>query len=194
MRRPPRSTAREFALEVYRLLLEVVGQAGYLAEGSPGAVLRGRLENQARSQTIFTFGGGTNEIQRDIIAWLGLGLPGRRAGAAPSRPRPRDPAGPCEVGWSRRSLGRARRRKEPHVDDEQVIARITALADEERQLEEGHVGDGLVRRGPRPPAGHPGPSRPTVGPARQRRALRDAGQDPDRAAERPVDTVEGYRQ
>ena len=33
----------ELALEVYRLLLEVVGQAGYLVEGSPGAVLRGRL-------------------------------------------------------------------------------------------------------------------------------------------------------
>ena len=65
----------EFALEAYRLLLEIVGQAGYLAEGSPGAVLRGRLERQARSQTIFTFGGGTNEIQRDIIAMIGLGMP-----------------------------------------------------------------------------------------------------------------------
>src|SRR6202046_92733 len=38
----------ELALEVYRQLLEVVGQAGYLIEGSPGAVLRGRLEQQAR--------------------------------------------------------------------------------------------------------------------------------------------------
>ena len=65
----------ELALEVYRLLLEVVGQVGYLVEGSPGAVLRGRLENQARSQTIFTFGGGTNEVQRDIIAMIGLGMP-----------------------------------------------------------------------------------------------------------------------
>ena len=65
----------ELSLEVYRLLLEVVGQAGYLVEGSPGAVLRGRLENQARSQTIFTFGGGTNEVQRDIIAMIGLGMP-----------------------------------------------------------------------------------------------------------------------
>jgi alkylation response protein AidB-like acyl-CoA dehydrogenase len=65
----------ELALEVYRTLLEVVGQAGYLPEGSPGAVLRGRLEQQARSQTIFTFGGGTNEIQRDIIAMIGLGMP-----------------------------------------------------------------------------------------------------------------------
>ena len=65
----------ELALEVYGLLLEVVGQAGYLVEGSPGAVLRGRLENQARGQTIFTFGGGTNEIQRDIVAMIGLGMP-----------------------------------------------------------------------------------------------------------------------
>jgi 3-oxocholest-4-en-26-oyl-CoA dehydrogenase alpha subunit len=65
----------ELALEVYRMLLEVVGQAGYLVEGSPGAVLRGRLENQSRGQTIFTFGGGTNEVQRDIIAMVGLGMP-----------------------------------------------------------------------------------------------------------------------
>ena len=65
----------EFALEAYRLLLEVVGQAGYLPEGSPGAVLWGRLEQASRSQTIFTFGGGTNEVQRDIIAMIGLGLP-----------------------------------------------------------------------------------------------------------------------
>jgi alkylation response protein AidB-like acyl-CoA dehydrogenase len=65
----------EFALEAYRLLLEVVGQAGYLPAGSPGAVLRGRLEQNSRGQTIFTFGGGTNEIQRDIIAMIGLGMP-----------------------------------------------------------------------------------------------------------------------
>ena len=65
----------ELALEVYRQLLEVVGQAGYLIQGSPGAVLRGRLEQQARTQTIFTFGGGTNEIQRDIVAMIGLGMP-----------------------------------------------------------------------------------------------------------------------
>ena len=65
----------EFALEAYRALSEIVGQAAYLVEGSPGAVLRGRLEREARAHTIFTFGGGTNEIQRDLIAWLGLGLP-----------------------------------------------------------------------------------------------------------------------
>ncbi|MGH9019361.1 MAG: acyl-CoA dehydrogenase family protein [Acidimicrobiales bacterium] len=65
----------ELALEVYRLLTEIVGQSGYLTENSPGALLRGRLERNSRGQTIFTFGGGTNEIQRDIVAWVGLGLP-----------------------------------------------------------------------------------------------------------------------
>jgi alkylation response protein AidB-like acyl-CoA dehydrogenase len=65
----------ELALEVYRLLTEVIGQAGYLSAGSAGAVLQGRLERQARGQTIFTFGGGTNEIQRDIVAMVGLGMP-----------------------------------------------------------------------------------------------------------------------
>jgi alkylation response protein AidB-like acyl-CoA dehydrogenase len=65
----------EFALEAYRMLTEIVGQAGTLPEGSPGAVLQGRLERNSRSQTIFTFGGGTNEIQRDIIAMVGLGMP-----------------------------------------------------------------------------------------------------------------------
>lgn len=65
----------EFALEAYRILLEITGQAGALAEGSPGAVLQGRLEHNARSQTIFTFGGGTNEVQRDIIAMVGMGMP-----------------------------------------------------------------------------------------------------------------------
>ena len=65
----------ELALEIGRLLTEVGGQAGYLTEGSSGSFLDGRLERGARSQTIFTFGGGTNEIQRDIIAMVGLGMP-----------------------------------------------------------------------------------------------------------------------
>ncbi len=65
----------EFALEAYRILSDVVGQSAYLVDGSPGAVIEGRLEREVRAHTIFTFGGGTNEIQRDLIAWLGLGLP-----------------------------------------------------------------------------------------------------------------------
>jgi 3-oxocholest-4-en-26-oyl-CoA dehydrogenase alpha subunit len=65
----------EFYMEAFKLLLEVVGQAGYLTRGSPEAVLAGRLEMHARSLVILTFGGGTNEIQRDLIAIFGLGLP-----------------------------------------------------------------------------------------------------------------------
>jgi alkylation response protein AidB-like acyl-CoA dehydrogenase len=38
-------------------------------------VLRGRLERLHRSALILTFGGGTNEVQRDIVATVGLGLP-----------------------------------------------------------------------------------------------------------------------
>jgi alkylation response protein AidB-like acyl-CoA dehydrogenase len=65
----------EFYMEAFRLMLEVVGQAGYLTRGTPEAVLAGRLEMYARSLVILTFGGGTNEIQRDLIAIFGLGLP-----------------------------------------------------------------------------------------------------------------------
>ena len=38
-------------------------------------MLRGRLERYHRSALVMTFGGGTNEIQRDIIGYVGLGLP-----------------------------------------------------------------------------------------------------------------------
>ena len=65
----------EFYMEAFKLMLEVVGQAGYLTRSSPDAVLAGRLEMYARSLVILTFGGGTNEIQRDLIAIFGLGLP-----------------------------------------------------------------------------------------------------------------------
>jgi len=65
----------EFNLEAYRALLEVTGAAGLLGKGSPGAVLQGQIESAYRNGLILTFGGGTNEIQRDIIAMAGMGLP-----------------------------------------------------------------------------------------------------------------------
>ncbi|HMK62937.1 MAG TPA: acyl-CoA dehydrogenase family protein [Acidimicrobiales bacterium] len=65
----------EFYMEALRLLTEVVGQPGTLTRGSPGAVLLGRLEAYQRGLLILTFGGGTNEIQRDLIAIFGLGMP-----------------------------------------------------------------------------------------------------------------------
>ncbi len=65
----------EMATEVYRSLMEVVGPNALITAGSSGAVLRGRLERYYRSSLVMTFGGGTNEIQRDIIGYVGLGLP-----------------------------------------------------------------------------------------------------------------------
>jgi len=65
----------ETATEVYRSLMEIVGPNSIVAADSPAAVLRGRLERYYRSSLVMTFGGGTNEIQRDIIGMVGLGLP-----------------------------------------------------------------------------------------------------------------------
>ena len=65
----------ESFIQIYRWLLEVLGQEGYLRDGSPGARLRGRVERYYRTSIVLTFGGGTNEVQRDIIATVGLGMP-----------------------------------------------------------------------------------------------------------------------
>ena len=58
-----------------RLLMEIVGSVGYLPGGSAGAVLSGQLEQAYRQAPVGTFGGGVNEVQREIIGMAGLGLP-----------------------------------------------------------------------------------------------------------------------
>ena len=68
----------ELATEAYRLLMEILGPSATLRPDSPGALLRGRVERMHRSSLILTFGGGTNEVQRDIIGMVALGLPRNR--------------------------------------------------------------------------------------------------------------------
>jgi 3-oxocholest-4-en-26-oyl-CoA dehydrogenase alpha subunit len=69
----------ETDVEVFRMLLEVVGRAGVVRQGSPAAELAGVLEKAYRSAPVRTFGGGSNEVQREILAQTALGLPrGRR--------------------------------------------------------------------------------------------------------------------
>jgi len=63
----------ELAPQVARELLEVLDHNG-LRRGAD-APLRGALESAYRVAVISTFGGGANEIQRDIIAMAGLGMP-----------------------------------------------------------------------------------------------------------------------
>ena len=65
----------ELYVEAYRLLLEVFGVAGILTRGAAGAPLHGRIERYYRSTLVLTFGGGTNEVQRDIICMAALGIP-----------------------------------------------------------------------------------------------------------------------
>jgi alkylation response protein AidB-like acyl-CoA dehydrogenase len=68
----------ELAVEAFKLLLEIVGAAGTLKDDSPGIVLSGRLDRAWRRAVVTTFGGGVNEVQREIIATTGLGLPRSR--------------------------------------------------------------------------------------------------------------------
>src|SRR5256886_5844132 len=55
--------------------MEVLGLAGQLAPDDPAAPLAGRLQWLYTTAPMQRFGGGTNEIQRAIIAQRGLGLP-----------------------------------------------------------------------------------------------------------------------
>jgi hypothetical protein len=68
----------ETHVEVCRLLLGILGPGAWLRSGSPGALLAGRVEQAARAAQINTFGGGVNEVQREIVAAAGLGM-ARRA-------------------------------------------------------------------------------------------------------------------
>jgi len=55
--------------------MEILGPASQLRPASKRAKLRGALIDMQFMSFIGRFGGGTNEIQRNIIAWMGLGLP-----------------------------------------------------------------------------------------------------------------------
>jgi 3-oxocholest-4-en-26-oyl-CoA dehydrogenase alpha subunit len=63
----------ELTQQVARELLEVLDSNG--VRRGDDAPLRGGLESAYRWAVINTFGGGANEIQRDIIAMAGLGMP-----------------------------------------------------------------------------------------------------------------------
>jgi alkylation response protein AidB-like acyl-CoA dehydrogenase len=65
----------ELNMEAYRLLMEITNARAGLSADSPGSVMQGKIESAYRNGLILTFGGGTNEVQRDIIAMAGMGLP-----------------------------------------------------------------------------------------------------------------------
>ncbi|KAF2781837.1 acyl-CoA dehydrogenase family protein [Streptomyces sp. OM5714] len=71
----------ETHIAVQRGLTQILGAAGRIRPESPGAVLAGQVEQLSRQGVVNTFGGGVNEILRDMVATQGLGLPRKGRGA-----------------------------------------------------------------------------------------------------------------
>ncbi len=73
------SISKVFGTELQRQMgitgIRVVGMAGQIEPGSPYAPLKGRLERWALAAPSYTIAGGTSEVNRNIIATRGLGLP-----------------------------------------------------------------------------------------------------------------------
>jgi alkylation response protein AidB-like acyl-CoA dehydrogenase len=71
----------ETHIDVQRTLSGIIGVGGRIRPGSPGAVLAGQIEQLSRQGIVNTFGGGVNEVLRDMVAGQGLGLPRMGRGA-----------------------------------------------------------------------------------------------------------------
>jgi Protein of unknown function (DUF2630) len=80
------------------------------------------------------------------------------------------------------------------VDDKELVAHIGNLAEEERQLEEAHSGDGLNDEDLRRLKSIEVALDQCWDLLRQRRAKSEFGRNPDEAKVRPADVVEDYRQ
>ncbi|MGY1812507.1 acyl-CoA dehydrogenase family protein [Blastococcus sp. SYSU D00820] len=70
----------ETHIDVQRTLTAILGAAGRIRPESPGAALAGQVEQLSRQGIVNTFGGGVNEVLRDMVATQGLGLPRPRRG------------------------------------------------------------------------------------------------------------------
>ena len=67
----------EYFIEAYRMMMEIFGELSIVRDDSL-SILNSRLERMYRTASILTFGGGTNEVQRDIISMAGLLMPRSR--------------------------------------------------------------------------------------------------------------------
>jgi alkylation response protein AidB-like acyl-CoA dehydrogenase len=73
------SVSKIFGTELQRQMgitgLRVLGMPGLIEPGSPYAPLQGRIERWAMAAPSYTIAGGTSEVNRNIVATRGLGLP-----------------------------------------------------------------------------------------------------------------------
>jgi alkylation response protein AidB-like acyl-CoA dehydrogenase len=77
------AVTKVFASELHErfgeAVMNILGPAATISPRSPGAVDGGRFELQLRNSIMWVISLGTNEIQRNLIARKGLGLPSARA-------------------------------------------------------------------------------------------------------------------
>jgi alkylation response protein AidB-like acyl-CoA dehydrogenase len=67
--------ASELRQRIADLAIDLLGPDGLLAYRSPGAPVDGKFERLYRVSPLMRFGGGTNEVLRDVIAQRGHGMP-----------------------------------------------------------------------------------------------------------------------
>ena len=65
----------ECSIEILRKLIDIVGMNGMVRDDSAASFLLGELEYEVRASVTLTFGGGANELQRELIAQFGIGMP-----------------------------------------------------------------------------------------------------------------------
>jgi len=65
----------ELTAELRALGAQILGPAGELMPDDPDAVLHGHFSDGLLLSLLHSIGGGTSEIQRDLISTTGLGLP-----------------------------------------------------------------------------------------------------------------------
>jgi alkylation response protein AidB-like acyl-CoA dehydrogenase len=67
--------ATEFSVRLANAAMDIAGPGSQLRVHTEDAPMKGRSESTYRYTVIDTIGGGASEIQRNIIARRGLGLP-----------------------------------------------------------------------------------------------------------------------
>jgi len=68
----------ELFQRIHGLSLQIMGLRGQLEPGSELAPIEGKIEREYLAKMLLTFGGGANEVLRDVVAIMGLGMPRSR--------------------------------------------------------------------------------------------------------------------
>lgn len=67
--------AADLHQKVYDTCMQVMGMFGQLQAGTKWAIADGNASRLSKSLLVYLFGGGTNDVMRDLVARFGLGLP-----------------------------------------------------------------------------------------------------------------------